>query len=39
MAEDRENCIEWLTGQNVIVLTLTQGRMINKVRKLKKEIP
>lgn len=39
MAEDRENCIEWLTGQNVIVLTLTQGRMINKVRKLKEKFP
>lgn len=39
MAENKENCIEWLTGQNMIVLSLTQERMINKVRKLKQKFP
>lgn len=40
MAEgNKENAIEWLTGQNVITLSLTQERMINKVRKLKQKFP
>lgn len=39
MAENKENCIEWLTGQNMITLSLTQERMINKVRKLKQKFP
>lgn len=36
---NKENCIEWQTGQDKIVLSLTQERMINKVRKLKKRFP
>lgn len=40
MAEgNKENVIEWLTGQKVITLTLTQERMINRVRRLKKAHP
>lgn len=39
MAENKENCIEWLTGRDTIVLSLTQERYINKVRRLKKKFP
>lgn len=38
-ATNKENCIEWQTGQETITLSLTQERMINKVRKLKKKFP
>jgi hypothetical protein len=30
----RENCIEWLNGQDRVTVTLSQGRFINKVKKL-----
>ena len=30
----RENCIEWYTGSDTVTVTLTQQRLINKVRKL-----
>lgn len=35
----KENCIEWLTGQDTISLTLTQTKYINKVKKLKEKYP
>ena len=31
MAELKENCIEWLNGQDTISVTLSQGKYINKV--------
>lgn len=30
----RENCIEWLNGQDRVTVTLSQGRYISKVKKL-----
>lgn len=30
----RENCIEWLNGQDKVTVTLSQGKYINKVKKL-----
>lgn len=30
----RENAIEWLNGQDRVTVTLSQGRFINKVKKL-----
>lgn len=39
MAELRENCIEWLNGQNVVSVTLSQKRLITKVKKMAKEHP
>ena len=39
MAENKENCIEWLTGQDTITLSLTHKRTINKARRLKKKFP
>ena len=30
----RENCIEWLNGQERVTVTLSQGRLINKVKRL-----
>lgn len=39
MADTKENCIEWLTGQDVMGVTLTQERYINKVRRLKQKFP
>ena len=39
MADYRENCIEWLNGQDTISVTLSQGRYISKVRKLAKKYP
>lgn len=38
-AKNKENCIEWITGQDVIAVTLTQQKYITKVRKLKKRFP
>lgn len=35
MSELKENCIEWITGDDRITLSLTQKRFINKVKKLK----
>ena len=37
--KNKENCIEWITGQDVIAVTLTQQKYITKVRKLKKRFP
>lgn len=34
MAEIRENVIEWITGSDVITLTVTQPRYITRVRKM-----
>lgn len=31
---NRENCIEWLTGDNTITVTLTQRRFISRVKKM-----
>lgn len=39
MAELKENCIEWLNGQETISVTLSQGRYITKVRNLAKKYP
>lgn len=39
MADYRENCIEWLNGQDTISVTLSQGRYISKVRKLAEKYP
>jgi hypothetical protein len=30
----KENCIEWLTGQKMIAVTLSQKKYINRVRSL-----
>jgi hypothetical protein len=30
----KENAIEWLNGQDRVTVTLSQGRYINKVKKL-----
>jgi hypothetical protein len=34
MADPRENVIEWITGDDRLCLTLTQKRMITKVKKI-----
>lgn len=39
MADLKENCIEWLNGQDTISVTLSQGRYITKVKKLAKKYP
>ena len=39
MADFKENCIEWLNGQDTMSVTLSQGRYISKVRKLAKKYP
>lgn len=39
MADAKENVIEWLNGQNVIAVTLHQGRYISKIEKLAKKFP
>lgn len=39
MADFKENCIEWLNGQDTISVTLSQGRYISKVRKLAEKYP
>ena len=39
MEKNKENCIEWLTGQDTIVLSLTQERFINKIGRLRKKYP
>lgn len=30
----RENCIEWLNGQDRVTVSLSQGKFINKVKRL-----
>lgn len=32
----KENVIEWLTGQDTVTVSLSQGKYINKVKKLAK---
>lgn len=39
MAELQENVIEWLNGQHTITCTLSQGKFISKVKKLKEKFP
>lgn len=39
MAELRENVIEWVNGDDMIAVTLHQGRFISKVEKLTKNFP
>lgn len=39
MAELRENCIEWLNGQNVVSVTLSQKRLVSKVKKMAEKYP
>lgn len=31
---NKENCIEWLTGDDTITVSLTQRRYVNRVKKL-----
>ena len=37
--KNKENSIEWITGQDTISLSITQQRYITKVRNLKKKFP
>ena len=37
--ELKENVIEWLTGKQVVTVTLTQPKYISKVKKLAKTHP
>lgn len=39
MAELRENCIEWLNGQSVVSVTLSQKRLVSKVKKMAEKHP
>lgn len=39
MADFKENCIEWITGHDKIVVTFTQAKLINRVRKLAETHP
>ena len=39
MADERENAIEWINGQNRVTVTLSQGRYISKVKKLAMKFP
>lgn len=39
METNRENCIEWLTGDDTIGVTLTQKRYITKVERLAEKQP
>ena len=39
MAELRENCIEWLNGQDVVSVTLSQKRLISKVKRMAEKHP
>lgn len=32
--KNNENCIEWLTGQKAITITVTDRKMVNKLKKL-----
>jgi len=33
---NRENCIEWITGQDRITVSVTQKKYVNKVKRLAK---
>lgn len=39
MADFHENCIEWVTGDDRIAITLTQTRYITRVKKLAERFP
>jgi hypothetical protein len=39
MADERENAIEWINGQNRVTVTLSQGRYISKVKRLAIKFP
>lgn len=39
MADLRENCMEWITGEKRVTVTLTQGRLISKIQKLAEKYP
>lgn len=39
MADERENAIEWINGQNRVTVTLSQGRYISKIKKLASKFP
>lgn len=39
MSDPKENCIEWLNGEDTISVTLSQVKYINKVKKLQKKYP
>lgn len=39
MADIKENCIEWINGQDTISVTLSQGRYISKVKRLAEKYP
>ena len=38
-ADFKENVFEWLNGQDIVTVTLSQKRFINKILKLSKEFP
>ncbi len=35
----RENALEWYTGNNMVTVTLSQKRLINKIKKLAQQFP
>ena len=39
MADVKDNCIEWLTGQQRVTVTFSQPKYINKVKRLAKTHP
>ena len=39
MADERENAIEWINGQDMVTVTLSQGRYISKIKKLAEKFP
>lgn len=39
MADERENAIEWINGQDRVTVTLSQGRYISKIKKLAEKFP
>lgn len=39
MADLRENCIEWVNGDSMMSVTLSQVRLITKVRKIAEKYP
>ena len=39
MADFKENVIEWITGDDMATLTLTQGRYISRIKKLAVKFP
>ena len=39
MADLRENAIEWINGQELVTVTLSQGRYISKLKRLAEKFP